>query len=63
MIKILEMMDHITAEVGVGDQAKYSFQSGYLAGIIEDLMLQIPEVKERVAIHARKYNYEGVTNG
>lgn len=55
---ISKLMNHIAEEVGVGAEAKYPFQVGYMTGILEDMMLQFPETRELIEIHARKYSYK-----
>lgn len=57
MIDVLKFADHISNKLGVNDAAKYAFQCGYLAGILEDLILRVPEVRETIESQARKYNY------
>lgn len=63
MINVLNLMDHIVEEVGVSRDAANSFKVGYMSGIIDDLMLRIPEAREFVESHARKYKFDGVDNG
>jgi len=57
-MNIQHLMDHITKEIGVSDHAKYPFQAGYLIGILDDLVLRLPEARDFVEYHARKYKFE-----
>jgi hypothetical protein len=54
-----DLMEHIANEVGVSKDAKYAFMTGYMSGIIEDMILRYPEARAVLETHARRYKYEG----
>lgn len=57
MINIQDLMDHIATEEGVSISASYPFKTGYLIGMLDELQLRCPEVRETLESHAREYNY------
>jgi hypothetical protein len=55
---IQKFLDHVTREYGVSDDAKYPFKTGYLIGLISDIMLEFPETRKVLEFHARKIDYK-----
>lgn len=60
MVNVQDLMEHISEELGVGSTASYPFKVGYMVGILEEMQLRYPEVRNYLESHAREYNFAGV---
>ena len=57
MVDVARLIDHISDDLGVSEQASYPFKTGYLIGIVEELARRSPEVSEYLDTLSKKYNF------
>lgn len=58
MVNVENLVNHVTTEYGVSADAAYPFKAGYMIGMIEEMQLRFPEVREFLESRARTHKFE-----